>query len=162
VLGHEGAAVVESLGPGVSDLAVGQRVVLSLAPGCGVCAHCAAGRPILCQDSLEAMGAGVLTTGPTVFSPGAAPVATYSLLGCCSPRPVVARRSAIPLPEGVPPPVAAIVGCAVVTGFGAATESTGIRAGTRGAVIGCGGVGQSAIQGARLRGAAEVVALDVD
>ena len=160
VLGHEGSGIVEAVGPGVRGVHVGQRVLLSLAPGCGACPHCADGRPILCQDSLEAMGDGALTTGPTPISQNGAPVATYALLGCFAGSAVVAARSAIPLPDGIPPDVAAIVGCAVITGFGAAAESIEIEAGSRGAVIGCGGVGQSAIQGARLRGAAEVIALD--
>ncbi len=160
VLGHEGSGVVESIGPGVRGLRVGQRVVLSLAPGCGACPHCADGRPILCQDSLAAMGEGSLTTGSTPISQAGTAVATYALLGCFAGLTVVAAGSAIPLPDRVPPDVAAIVGCAVITGFGAAAETIAITAGSRGAVIGCGGVGQSAIQGARLRGGAEVVALD--
>lgn len=160
VLGHEGAGVVEAIGPGIRTPRIGQRVLLSLAPGCGACVHCADGRPILCQDSLECMGAGALTTGPSPISQSGSPIATYSLLGCFATHAVIAARSAIPLPDRVPPEVAAIVGCAAITGFGAATETIAIEAGSRGAVIGCGGVGQSALQGAKLRGAAEVLALD--
>jgi S-(hydroxymethyl)glutathione dehydrogenase / alcohol dehydrogenase len=161
VLGHEGAGVVEALGPGVSEIEVGETIVLSLAPGCRSCVHCLGGRPILCQDALDAMAEGRLTTGPSPIAGRAGPIATYSLLGCFARHAVVAAESAIPLPEGIPAEVAALIGCAVITGVGAATETADIEAGSRGAVIGAGGVGMNAIQGARLRGAAEVVAFDV-
>jgi Zn-dependent alcohol dehydrogenase len=160
VLGHEGAGVVEAVGPGVAGITRGQRVVLNLAPGCGACRHCAAGRPILCQDSLDAMGEGRLTTGPSPIAGPGGPIATYSLLGCFAERAVVAARSVIPLPDGVPADVAALIGCAVITGFGAAVETIDVAAASRGVVIGAGGVGVSAVQGARLRGAAEIVVVD--
>jgi Zn-dependent alcohol dehydrogenase len=160
VLGHEGAGVVEAIGSGVTRLVPGERVVLNLAPGCGTCAHCAVGRPILCQDSLDAMGDGRLTTGPSPITGEDGPIAAYSLLGCFAEHAVVAARSAISLADDVPAEVAALIGCAVITGFGAAVETIDVAAGSRGAVIGAGGVGVSAIQGARLRGAAEVVAID--
>jgi S-(hydroxymethyl)glutathione dehydrogenase/alcohol dehydrogenase len=160
VLGHEGAGVIESVGPGVAGLHPGQRVVLDLAPGCGICGHCAVGRPILCQASLAAMGEGRLTTGPSPLTRDGVPIAAYSLLACFAEHCVVAARSAIPLPEGVAARTAAIVGCAVITGLGAAVETLAVPAGSRGAVVGAGGVGINAIQGARVRGAAQVVALD--
>lgn len=161
VLGHEGAGVVEAVGARVTHVAPGQRVVLNLAPGCGSCDHCVRGRPILCQDALDAMGEGRLTTGPSPFGNGEAPIATYSLLGCFAERVVVSGASAVPIPDGVPAEVAALVGCAVITGFGAAAETLDVATGSRGAVIGAGGVGVNAIQGARLRGAVEVDAFDV-
>lgn len=161
VLGHEGAGVIEALGPGVAGFALGDRVVLSLAPGCGVCLHCVVGRPILCQDSLEAMANGTLTTGPSPIRGSAGTIAAYSLLACFGERAVVAARSCIPLPVGVSAEVAALVGCAVITGVGAAIQTTAIEAGSRGAVIGVGGVGMNAIQGATVRGATEIVAVDI-
>jgi S-(hydroxymethyl)glutathione dehydrogenase/alcohol dehydrogenase len=156
VLGHEGAAVVEAVGPGVTSVRPGQRAVLSLAPGCGACRHCLAARPILCQDSLDAMVEGRLTTGPSPLRR----LAAYSLLSCFAEHAVVAERSVIPLPDGVPADVAALIGCAVITGVGAALETIDVPAGSRGAVIGAGGVGVNAIQGARVRGAAEILAVD--
>ena len=161
VLGHEGAGVVEAVGSNVSSVSVGEPVVLNSAPGCGRCVHCLLGRPILCQDSLDAMGEGRLTTGASPIRSELGPVSTYSLLGCFAGHAVVAERSAIPLPDGVPASVAALIGCAVITGVGAAIETLGVDAGSRGGVIGCGGVGVNAIQGARLCGAAEIVAFDV-
>lgn len=153
VLGHEGAGIVEELGPGVAGLAVGQRVVLNLAPGCGHCRHCAVGRPILCQDSLDAMSEGRLTTGPSPLAAASGPIAAYSLLSCFAEHAVVAAASAIPLPDDVPAEVAALLGCAVITGVGAAVETLDVAAGSRGLVLGAGGVGVNALQGARSRGA---------
>lgn len=161
VLGHEGAGIVEAVGPGVTAIAPGESVVLSLAPGCGACAYCAAGRPILCQDALDAMSEGRLVTGPTPIRGPDGPIATYSLLGCFARHAVVAERSAVPLPEEIRPQAGAVLGCAVITGVGAATESGAVAPGTRGAVIGAGGVGANAIQGARLAGATAVTAFDV-
>jgi Zn-dependent alcohol dehydrogenase len=160
VLGHEGAGVVEAVGPDVAEVEVGTRVVLSSAPGCGACRHCIQGRPILCQRSLAAMGSGGLTTGETPLSGEDGAIAAYALLSCFAEHTVVAERSVIPLPDEVPLDAAALVGCAVITGVGAAIETIEIEAGSRGAVIGAGGVGVNAIQGARLRGASEIVAAD--
>jgi S-(hydroxymethyl)glutathione dehydrogenase/alcohol dehydrogenase len=161
VLGHEGAGVVERVGEDVASVAVGQRVVLNLAPGCEACEHCARGRPILCQGALDAMVEGRLTTGPSPIHGRDGPVFTYSLLGCFAEHAIVAQGSVIPVPPEIPSAVAALIGCAVITGIGAATETIDIEAGSRGAVIGAGGVGVNAIQGARLRGAADIVAFDV-
>jgi Zn-dependent alcohol dehydrogenase len=160
VLGHEGAGIVEAVGPGVEDVEVGRRVVLSLAPGCGRCSHCATGHPIRCQAALAAMGEGRLTTGPSPIRGREGSIAAYSLLACFAEHAVVAADSVLPLPDGVPADVAALIGCAVITGFGAAAETLAVPAGSRGAVIGAGGVGVNAIQGARVQGAAEIVAVD--
>jgi Zn-dependent alcohol dehydrogenase len=160
VLGHEGAGVVEALGPGVDGLVVGQPVVLSLAPGCGACTHCLSGRPIRCQRALRAMTDGQLVTGPSPLTGSSGPIAAYALLGCFATHAVVSARSAVPLPEEVRAEVAAVIGCAVLTGFGAAAETLSIETGSRGAVVGLGGVGMSALQGALSCGAAEVTAFD--
>jgi Zn-dependent alcohol dehydrogenase len=160
VLGHEGAGIVEAVGPGVSSVSPGDRVLLSLAPGCGVCRHCLAARPILCQEALAAMGEGRLITGPSPIDEGGEPVAAYSLLACFAERVVVAERSVIPIPPDVPMEVAAVIGCAVITGVGAAIETLRPAPGTRGLVIGAGGVGVNALLGARVAGAAEVVVVD--
>jgi S-(hydroxymethyl)glutathione dehydrogenase / alcohol dehydrogenase len=161
VLGHEGAGVVAAVGPDVDGVPVGSRVLLSSAPGCGVCPHCAVGRPILCQRSLAAMSAGALTTGGTPLEGAAGPIAAYALLSCFAGHAVVAARSIVPLPDAVSFEVGALIGCAVITGVGAAIATLDIQAGSRGAVIGAGGVGVNAIQGARVRGATTVLALDV-
>ncbi len=159
VLGHEGAALIEALGPGVAGLEAGQAVVLSLAPGCGACAHCVTGRPIRCQRALRAMTNGELVTGASPLRGAGGPIAAYSLLACFAGHAVVAAQSAVPLPPGVPAEIAALIGCAVLTGFGAAVETLHVAAGTRGAVIGLGGVGMSALQAALVCGA-EVAGFD--
>jgi S-(hydroxymethyl)glutathione dehydrogenase/alcohol dehydrogenase len=161
VLGHEGAGIVEAVGPDVVGVPVGSRVLLSSAPGCGVCRHCAAGRPILCQRSLAAMSAGALTTGGTPLEGATGPIAAYALLSCFAEHAVVAARSIVPLPDAVSFEIGALIGCAVITGVGAAIATLEIQAGSRGAIIGAGGVGMNAIQGARVRGATAVLALDV-
>lgn len=159
VLGHEGSGVVEAVGPGVA-VPVGTRVVLNMAPGCGACTECSQGRPILCQLALDAMSQGRLLTGPTPIKGSAGPVGTYALLGCFAQHAIVQARSLIPLPDHVPDSVGALIGCAVITGLGAAIGSIDIAAGSRGAVFGAGGVGVNAIQGARARGASEIIAVD--
>lgn len=159
VLGHEGAGVVEEAGPGVA-VDPGTRVLLSSAPGCGLCGHCLQGRPIRCQESLAAMGEGRLTTGGSPIGQGGEQISAYSLLACFADHAVVAERSLIELPDDLSDEVGALVGCAVITGVGAAIESIAVPAGSRGAVIGAGGVGVNAIQGARARGAADVLAVD--
>jgi S-(hydroxymethyl)glutathione dehydrogenase/alcohol dehydrogenase len=160
VLGHEGAGVVEAVGPGVCGVSPGDFVILSLAPGCGTCRHCLSGRPIRCQRSLAAMAEGRLTTGPSPISADGEPVAAYSLLACFADRAVVAEASVVPVSPDVPAAVAALIGCAVITGAGAVLETVKVAAGSRGMVIGAGGVGVSAIMGAVLAGADEIVAVD--
>jgi S-(hydroxymethyl)glutathione dehydrogenase/alcohol dehydrogenase len=86
----------------VARVSPGQRVVLNLAPGCGACRHCLVGRPILCQDSLEAMAEGRLTTGASPISGAAGSISTYSLLSCFAYHAVVAERSVIPCPTACP------------------------------------------------------------
>ena len=159
VLGHEGAGVVEEVGPGVA-VAPGTRVLLSSAPGCGRCGHCLEGRPIRCQASLAAMGAGRLTTGGSPLDQDGERISAYSLLACFAGHAVVAERSLIELPDDISDDVGALIGCAVITGVGAALESIAVPAGSHGAVIGAGGVGVNAIQGARARGATSVLAVD--
>jgi alcohol dehydrogenase len=156
-LGHEGAGVVEAVGAGVEHVRTGDRVVLNLAPGCGECSFCVTGRPALCK---RWPGEGRLVTGPSPITSHGVPVATFAGASCFARHAVVAAASALPVPDGVPDEVAAVVGCAVITGFGAATAALAIEAGSRGAVVGAGPVGASALQAARLRGAVEIVAVD--
>lgn len=159
VLGHEGAGVVEAVGPGV-DVPIGTRVMLNMAPGCGVCRFCTVGRPILCQPALDAMGDARLLTGASPITGRGGAIGAYALLACFARHVVVGARSLVPLPDDVPDEVGALMGCAVITGAGAALETIDIPAGSRGAVIGAGGVGVNAIQAARAQGAAEVAAID--
>jgi Zn-dependent alcohol dehydrogenase len=161
VLGHEGAGVVEAVGAGVA-LAPGTPVVLSWLPPCGQCAECRRELPHLCRPAWAAMAAGVLTDGTSRLSRDGDPVFHYCFLSSFAERAVVPARCCVPMPPGVPFEVAALVGCAVTTGTGAVWRTAGVRPGERVCVIGCGGVGMSAILGAVVTGAAPIVAVDVD
>jgi S-(hydroxymethyl)glutathione dehydrogenase/alcohol dehydrogenase len=164
VLGHEGAGIVTRVGPGVDDLGVGDHVVLSWVPQCGRCRQCEAGRPWQCElvATVVAPG-GVLHDGTSRWHADDGG-ALHHYLGVSSfaQRVVVPRSGAVKIREDAPLDVVAIVGCAVATGVGAVQHTAQVPAGATVAVIGCGGVGLSCIQGARLSGAARIVACDVN
>ena len=160
VLGHEGAGVVEALGPGVERLAVGDHVALSWAPWCGHCEECLRELPWLCSTAWPAMGTGGLMDGTTRLTRDGEPVYHYSFLSTFADACVVPERCCVPIPDDVPFEIAGLVGCAVTTGVGAVWRTAGVRPGDRVAVIGCGGVGLSAVMAAAAVGAAPVVAVD--
>ena len=160
VLGHEGAGVVEEVGERVTRVRVGQHVALSWAPWCGECEECRRDLPQLCSTVWPAMGTGGLMDGTTRLSRADEPVYHYSLLSTFADACVVPERSCVPIPDDVPFDVAALVGCAVTTGVGAVWRTAGVRPGDRVAVIGCGGVGLSALMAAVVAGADPVIAVD--
>jgi len=162
VIGHEGAGVVERIGAGVTLVAVGDHVALSWNPDCGHCFYCDQGQPILCEVAAAANAGGVLFDGTTRFSSDGAPIYYYSLVSSHAERTVVTQQAAIPLPKEFPLDRAALLGCAVMTGFGGAVRAGRIRPGESVVVIGCGAVGLSAVQGARIAGASTIVAVDVN
>jgi S-(hydroxymethyl)mycothiol dehydrogenase len=155
VLGHEAAAVVEALGEGVEGLEPGDPVVLGWRSPCGECAACLRGearrcpRPLRAKRRLRRASDGAKLT-PTL------------LVGAFAERTVVHAGQAVKVPPELPPEQACLIGCAVATGVGAVTHTTPVWKGARVAVIGCGGVGLAAIQGARIAGAGEIVAIDPD
>jgi S-(hydroxymethyl)glutathione dehydrogenase/alcohol dehydrogenase len=158
-MGHEGAGVIEVVGPGVEGLRRGQPVALSWLVPCGVCRSCRAGRPWACPDSPSFRhrmpdGATVLATGD------GEPVLSYCGIGTMAAAAVVPEAAAIALPDGVDPAVAALSGCCVSTGVGAVIKTAAVPAGASVAVIGLGGVGLSCVMGAALAGAARIVAID--
>ncbi len=161
VLGHEGAGVVEAVGPGVS-LAPGTHVVLSWLPACGECSECRRDLPHLCRSAWAAMATGGLLDGTPRLSRDGEPVFHYSFLSSFAERTVVPAGCCVPIPAQAPFDIAALVGCAVTTGTGAVWRTAGVRPGERVCVIGCGGVGMSAILGAVAVGAAPIVAVDLD
>ena len=161
VLGHEGAGVIEAVGPGV-ELAPGTHVVLSWLPACGECEECLRGLPHLCEAAWAAMARGGLLDGTPRLSRDGEPVFHYSFLSSFAERAVVPAACCIPVPPHVPLDVAALVGCAVTTGTGAVWRTAGVRARERLCVFGCGGVGLSAVMGALVAGAAPIVAVDLD
>ena len=153
VLGHEAAGRIEAVGPGVAEPAVGQGVVIAWTPRCGRCRACRAGRPHVC--------AGITTDARDgSLSLGGVQLGRYMNVSGLAERVVVPAGSVVPVPDEVPLGAACLVGCGVATGFGAAANTGGVRWGESVAVFGCGGVGLSAVQGARVAGAVRIVAVD--
>ncbi|HWQ85355.1 zinc-dependent alcohol dehydrogenase family protein [Brevundimonas sp.] len=160
-LGHEAAGVVEALGEGVADLAVGDHVVMVFMPSCGHCNPCAEGRPALCEPGAAANGKGELLTGGRRIHD--ADGALNHHLGCSAfaGHAVVSRRSLVKVDADLPFEHAALFGCAVLTGVGAVVNTAGVRAGQSAVVVGLGGVGLSSVLGALAAGASPVVAVDL-
>ncbi|MGV9421831.1 Zn-dependent alcohol dehydrogenase [Streptomyces sp. NPDC003674] len=155
VLGHEGAGTVVAVGEGVTHVAPGDPVVLNWAPSCGTCHACALGEVWLCADALAgAAGVHARTSDGTELHPGLN-VAAFA------EETVVAASCVLPLPDGVPLTDAALLGCAVLTGYGAVHHSARVRRGETVAVFGAGGVGLATLQAARIAGASRIIAVDV-
>jgi S-(hydroxymethyl)glutathione dehydrogenase / alcohol dehydrogenase len=163
VLGHEGSGVVSKVGEAVTDLEVGDHVILSWVPQCGRCRQCREQRPWQCElvATVVAPG-GVLFDGTSRWSRDGAIVHHYLGVSSFAERVVVPESGAIRIRRDAPLDVVAIVGCAVATGVGAVRNTAQVPPGASVAVIGCGGVGLSVIQGARLAKAARIVACDVE
>jgi len=164
VLGHEGAGVVTRLGPQVDDLAPGEHVVLSWVPQCGRCRQCEARRPWQCELVAEVVApGGVLHDGSSRWSAtDGGPLHHYLGVSSFAERVVVPRSGAVRIRDDAPLDVVAVVGCAVATGVGAVQNTAQVPEGATVAVIGCGGVGLSVVQGARLAKAGRIVAVDVN
>ncbi len=159
VLGHEGAGVIEAIGPGVGDLDVGQPVVLSWLVPCGQCRSCRAERPWACLASSSFRHA--MPDGATVFRTEAGEaIRSYCGIATMAGLTVVPAAAAVALPDGVDPGVAALIGCCVSTGVGAVLKTAEVPPGASVAVIGLGGVGLSVVMGAVLAGASRIIAID--
>jgi len=158
--GHEAAGIVERVGPGVSKVTAGDRVVLSWSPNCGHCFYCQESHPTLCDVYTGAAVSGGLWDRTSRLGPAGAPIKHYSCVSSFAEFAVVPETGCIPIAEDVPFAVAALVGCAVTTGFGAVVNDAGVRAGEAVGVVGIGGVGINAIQAARLAGAETIIAVD--
>jgi Zn-dependent alcohol dehydrogenase len=159
VMGHEGAGVVDAVGPGVTELAVGMPVALSWLVPCGRCRACGAGRPWACPDSPSFRHR--MLDGTTRWRrPDGEAVLTYGAIGTLAEASVVPAAAAIAMPAGVDPAVAALIGCCVATGVGAVLKTAEVPAGASVAIIGLGGVGLSCVMGAAIAGAARIVAID--
>jgi alcohol dehydrogenase len=163
VLGHEAAGEVVGLGPGpAAGFEVGDHVVLAFVPACGTCPECRAGRPALCEPGAAANAAGTLLSGARHWiGPDAEELNHHLGVSAFAERIVVSARSAVRVPRELPFEIAALFGCAVLTGVGAAVNSARIEPGDRVAVFGLGGVGLAALLGARVAGARQIVAVDV-
>jgi alcohol dehydrogenase len=160
-LGHEGAGVVEALGPDVTDLAVGDHVVTSFVPSCGHCQPCASGRPALCEPALASNSAGTLLSGSRRLHRGDAVVQHHLGVSAFADHATVARVSLVRVDPSLPFDEAAVFGCAVITGVGAVVNTAELPAGRSVAIVGLGGVGLAALLGARARAATTLVAVDL-
>ncbi|MDO8717438.1 MAG: zinc-dependent alcohol dehydrogenase family protein [Polaromonas sp.] len=162
VLGHESAGEVIECGPGVTDLAPGDRVVLVFMPSCGCCMPCMEGRPALCEPGAASNGAGTLLSGARRLSLNDQPVYHHVGVSCFADYAVVSRRSCVKLEADISFEEASLFGCAVLTGVGAVINTARLQAGTTAAVLGLGGVGFSALLAAVASGARQVIALDLN
>ncbi len=154
LLGHEAAGIVESVGPDVQNVSVGDYVVIAWRAPCGQCRSCRRGRPWYCFDSRNAVQPMTLEDG-TALSPALG-------IGAFAELTLVAAGQCVPVDPAARPEAAGLIGCGVMAGFGAAVHTGNVQRGDTVAVLGCGGVGNAAIAGAALAGARMVIAVDMD
>jgi Zn-dependent alcohol dehydrogenase len=163
VVGHEGAGIIEALGPGAgARLSVGDRVALLWRPRCGECEACVAGNPVLCRFGRVLATTNGLMDGTTRLHQGGDRIHHLMGVSCFAERVVVSETSVLPLPDSVPLDIAAISACAVITGVGAVLNAVHGATGQPLAIFGTGGVGLAAVMGAALIGAHPVIAIDID
>ncbi|MDW3220386.1 MAG: alcohol dehydrogenase catalytic domain-containing protein [Acidimicrobiales bacterium] len=155
IYGHEAAGTVSEVGDGVDTVAVGDRVVVSLIRSCGSCPGCAKGMPVTCTGRFS-----IDRTRPLTDANGDTLVHGLKT-GTFAEEALVDQSQVVPVPADIPMTSAALLGCGVITGFGAVTNTARMEAGADVAVIGCGGVGLNAVQGAAIAGAAQVIAIDI-
>ena len=156
VLGHEGAGVVEAVGDDVSAVQVGDHVVACLSGFCGTCPQCLSGHPNVCTGGII----GRPETGTPRLSQDGGLVRSFANIGSYAEKMLLHENSVVRIDPDIPFDRAALVGCGVLTGVGAALRSSGMRAGQTVAVFGVGGVGLSIVQGARIGGARQIIAVD--
>lgn len=154
VYGHEAAGHVTAVGAGVQGLKVGDKVCVTLIRACGHCDCCGSGQPTICETPFDPVGQSPLSL------PDGRPVMQAMASGAFAEAMVVDQSQVVAIPESVPTASASLISCGVITGVGAAVYASGIRAGQDVVVIGAGGVGLNAIQGARIAGARRIVAVD--
>ena len=157
VLGHEGAGIVEAVGDAVTTVRRSDHIVACLSGFCGSCAQCLSGHPNLCVGGVVARGA---SAAPRLSRDGQA-LWPFANIGSYAERMLLHENSIVKIDDDLPLDRAALVGCGVLTGVGAALRSSGLQGGQTVAVFGCGGVGLSIVQGARIGGARQIIALDM-
>jgi alcohol dehydrogenase len=160
VLGHEGAGVIEELGPDVSDLRVGDHVVTTFVPSCGWCAPCLGGRPALCEPGFASNSAGTLLSGARRLHRAGAPLQHHLGVSAFAEYATVCRQSVVRVDRALAFEEAAVFGCAVITGTGAVINTASLPEERTVAIVGLGGVGLAALLGARYRNATTIVAID--
>lgn len=162
VLGHEGAGVVEAVGSAVTRVKPGDRILVNWVPSCNQCAACLRGQPNLCERLASTTLVALLPDGTTRLKTlDGVPLKHYLSAATMAEYAVIDEASAIPIPADVPFEVGALIGCAVMTGAGAVINTADAAPGSSAAVIGCGGVGLSAIIGCKLAGCNPIIAVDV-
>ena len=162
VLGHEGAGVVEAVGREVTAVKPGDTVVASWNPHCGSCFYCERDQPVLCEPFTRNQPRGLFPDGRSRLSLDGAPLHHFGVVSSHAEFSMVPESGAIPVPAEIPAARACLIGCAVMTGVGAAVRIAQVQPGDSVAVVGCGAVGLNAIQGARMAGAERIVAVDRD
>lgn len=155
VPGHEGAGEIVAVGDGVTSTKVGDHVIIAWTPPCGKCKACLRGQPNLCVDIFFTIA------GAAHFKQGGNDVFGFAGTGTWAEEMLVPEQGVVIIPDDVPYEIGALIGCGVTTGVGAAVNTAQVKVGSSVVVFGCGGVGISAIQGARLCGAAEIVGVDM-
>jgi S-(hydroxymethyl)glutathione dehydrogenase/alcohol dehydrogenase len=161
VLGHEAAGVVTEIGPGVTRVRPGDHVVTTITPWCGTCTYCLRGMPNFCLVAGDAMAAGALFDGTSRLSRIGERVNHFLTVSSFAEQAVVPESGVVAIRPDMPLDRAALISCAVLTGFGAVANTAKVPSGARVAVFGCGGVGLNIVQGARVAGATPIVAVDV-
>jgi S-(hydroxymethyl)glutathione dehydrogenase/alcohol dehydrogenase len=157
--GHEGAGIIEDVGPGVTKVKPGDHVVCSFIPNCGTCRYCSTGRQSLCDMGATILE-GTFADGSTRFHAGGQDFGAMCLVGTFAERATISQHSVVKVDDWLPLETAVLVGCGVPTGWGSAVYAGGVRAGDSVVVYGIGGIGINSIQGAAHAGARHVVAVD--
>src|SRR3954453_3625399 len=158
--GHEGAGIVEAVGPGVTTLQPGDHIAASFIPACGRCRYCVTGRTNLCDLGAAVFAPGQISDGTDRHHVGGKGVATVAKLGTFAEHTVLHEASAVRIDPDLPSTVVALVSCGVTTGAGSAVRGGNVKPGDTVVVVGVGGVGMNAVQGARIAGARTIVAVD--
>lgn len=162
ILGHEGAGIVEEVGRAVRSVRPGDKVVCSPIPACGSCFYCCRDRPMLCEPVMAGHRAGRLPDGQPRLHWAGQDVAQFLCVSSFAQYAVIPERGAVPIPQEMPSDRACLLGCALITGAGAVLHVAPVQPGENVCVVGCGPVGLSVIQGARMAGAGQIIALDPD
>ncbi|MSO75596.1 MAG: alcohol dehydrogenase [Alphaproteobacteria bacterium] len=161
VLGHEGAGEIVEVGRAVHDVKVGDHICFTFNVSCGRCRRCLEGKPYICERSVVPRAAGELLAGGKRLSKDGQPIGHQSGVSCYAEYAVVDRGSVVVIDRSLPLDIAALFGCAVVTGVGAVVNTGQIRPGSTVAIVGLGGVGLSGLLGAKLGGAGRIIAIDL-
>ncbi|CAN7158685.1 NDMA-dependent alcohol dehydrogenase [Mycolicibacterium frederiksbergense] len=160
--GHEGAGVVTKVGKNVTGVAEGDHVILAFIPACGTCPPCLKGFRSLCDRGAVLLGGKAIADGTSRIHAGSHEVSPMNLLGTFAPYMTVHKDSVVKIDDDIPFETAAIMGCAVPTGFGSATNVADVKPGETVIIVGVGGIGMSALQGAVISGAKQVIAIDTN